>query len=98
MIYLFYLYVSLASLSQTVSAAPGESAKPEVQTEPVQAETRGRIIHFDDEVVEGMNKSPMDALESIGDPNRDKNAHLYRKKTDFHPEMKQQSKEAGYLP
>jgi hypothetical protein len=56
---------------------------------------RSKDIQFDDSVVEGMNKSGKDSLEMVSkneDPNR---THLYHKRADFKPELKQLSSEVG---
>jgi len=56
---------------------------------------RSKDLQFDDSVVEGMNKSSKDSLEMVSkneDPNR---SHLYHKRADFKPELKQLSSEVG---
>ena len=47
---------------------------------------RGRSIDFEDSVVEGVNKRPLDSLSQIGDADRRKRPHLYRKRSGFRME------------
>lgn len=43
-----------------------------------------KVIDFEDEVVEGMNKRPLDSLSQISDADRrKKKPHLYRKRVGF---------------
>ena len=53
-----------------------------------QAQPRGgsrqKVIDFDDELVEGMNKKPLDSVSQLGDgKGRRKKPHLYRKRGSF---------------
>jgi hypothetical protein len=48
------------------------------------ANSRGKVIDFEDELVEGVNKRPLDSVSQISE--RDKNGrrtHLYRKRQSF---------------
>ena len=46
--------------------------------------TRGKVIDFDDELVEGMNKRPLDSLSQVGDAGKHrKKPHLYKKRAGF---------------
>jgi len=47
---------------------------------------RGRVIDFEDSLVEGVNKRPLDSLSQIGDADRRKRPHLYRKRAGFRTE------------
>jgi len=48
---------------------------------------RSKAIDFDDEVVEGMNKRPLDSLSQISERDRKRRKpHLYRKRAGFRPE------------
>lgn len=51
------------------------------------AEKRSKVIDFDDEVVEGLNKRPLDSLSQISERDRKKRkSHLYRKRAGFRTE------------
>jgi hypothetical protein len=51
------------------------------------AEKRSKVIDFDDEVVEGLNKRPLDSLNAISERDRKKHKpHLYRKRAGFRTE------------
>jgi hypothetical protein len=48
---------------------------------------REKVIDFEDEVVEGMNKKPLDSLSQISEGNKKRHKpHLYRKRIGFRPE------------
>jgi hypothetical protein len=49
---------------------------------------RGKVIDFDDEVVEGLNKRPLDSLSQISERDKKhKKPHLYRKRSGFRTEV-----------
>ena len=55
---------------------------------------RARVIDFDDEVIEGMNKRPLDYLSQISERGGRKNKlHLYQKRAGFRNETKELLKE-----
>src|SRR5438128_1360943 len=48
---------------------------------------RQKVIDFEDEVVEGVNKRPLDSLNQVSDADRKKHKpHLYRKRGGFRSE------------
>jgi hypothetical protein len=52
------------------------------------ATKRAKVIDFDDEVVEGLNKKPLDSLSEISERDkRHKKPHLYLKRVGFRPEV-----------
>lgn len=54
------------------------------------AEKRSKVIDFDDEVVEGLNKRPLDSLNEIAERDRKKHKpHLYRKRAGFRTETEE---------
>jgi hypothetical protein len=58
-------------------------------TVPVHAEgdqQRGKKLDFDGDVVEGVNKQPLDTLNQISEQDRKNRRHLYRKRADFDAE------------
>jgi hypothetical protein len=51
------------------------------------ADKRGKVIDFEDEVVEGVNKQPLDSLSQISEAERRRRKpHLYRKRGGFRTE------------
>jgi hypothetical protein len=48
---------------------------------------RQKVIDFDDETIEGLNKRPLDSLSQISEKDRRRHKpHLYRKRTGFRSE------------
>ncbi len=47
---------------------------------------RQKVIDFEDEVVEGVNKRPLDSLSQISEEQRRRKTHLYRKRVGFRSE------------
>ena len=49
--------------------------------------SRFKVIDFEDELIEGVNKQPLDSLSQISEANRRrKKLHLYRKRVGFKSE------------
>jgi hypothetical protein len=76
--------------------APAAVAGEPAQNPP--AAKRGKSLSFDDNVVEGMNKNPLDSLQNIGREDGKSHGRLYKKRTDFQNEIRQSVQEAGYSP
>jgi hypothetical protein len=58
-----------------------------------------KVIDFDDEVVEGLNKRPLDSLNQISDQqSRKQRPHLYRKRASFKYEIKETLKNLALTP
>lgn len=52
--------------------------------------SRMKVIDFEDQVVEGVNKRPLDALALLGDGAGNRNRkHLYRKRIGYRAEIEQ---------
>lgn len=65
---------------------------------PTQAgEKPGQVIDFEGDVVEGMNRRPLDSLSQISDgrDGSDK-VHLYRKRSGFRSEIQETLKEIQF--
>jgi hypothetical protein len=61
--------------------------------------SRSKSIDFDGDLIEGMNKRPLDSLNQISESDRKrKRPHLYHKKTHFRPENAKKINEMRYLP
>ena len=59
---------------------------------------REKVIDFEDELVEGMNKRPLDSLSQIGDAaRRRKKPHLYRKRIGFRAETLETARLSRYV-
>ncbi len=62
------------------------------------ASTRQKVIDFEGDLVEGVNKRPLDSLSEISDTQKRKNnIHLYRKRKGFRTENKETLREMRYL-
>jgi hypothetical protein len=60
---------------------------------------RTKVIDFEDEVVEGVNKRPLDSLNQVSDADRKKHKpHLYRKRGGFRSETAEALKSARFTP
>jgi len=61
------------------------------------APKRAKVIDFEDELVEGMNRRPLDSLSQIGENGKKKKKpHLYRKRIGFRSETQETLTEARY--
>lgn len=62
------------------------------------ARSRQKVIDFDDEVVEGVNKRPLDSLSQISERDRKRRKpHLYRKRAGFRSEMAETLHQLRYV-
>jgi len=56
----------------------------------VHAQDRSKNLDFDDSLVEGVNKKPLDSYSQISDAQKKRRrAHLYRKRSIFDHEIKE---------
>lgn len=61
------------------------------------AETRTKVIDFESNLVEGINRKPYDSLSQISDAKkRREKAHLYRKRTGFSSDTRETLSEARF--
>ncbi len=61
-------------------------------------ERRSKVIDFEDEVVEGVNKRPLDSLSQISEKDkRRRKPHLYRKRAGFRAETREVVRELRYV-
>ena len=61
------------------------------------SEKRMKVIDFEDDVVEGMNKRPLDSLNYLSDQEKDRNRkRLYRKRVGFKTETQETLRELRY--
>jgi hypothetical protein len=75
--------VVLALLSMESFAGPGGS--------------RSRVIDFEDEVVEGVNRKPLDSLNQVSERDkRKRRMHLYRKRSGFRNDNEELLSEMRY--
>lgn len=60
------------------------------------AQERSKSLDFDDSLVEGLNKQPLDSYSQIADGNRKrKRPHLYQKRAHFDHEMNEKISALG---
>ena len=63
------------------------------------ADKRHKAIEFEDEVVEGMNKRPLDYVSEIAEKERNgARTHLYRKRVGFRQETQLTLREMRFSP
>jgi hypothetical protein len=81
------LVVLTLSLMTIQSGIAGEKAKGQ------------KVIDFEDEVVEGLNKRPFDSLSQISERNKKRRKpHLYRKRVGFRTETADSLHTAKFTP
>ena len=62
------------------------------------ASSRLKSIDFDEDLVEGMNRRPLDSLQSIRDRDRKRRKrHLYRKRASFRSEVLRSVGESAFV-
>lgn len=44
---------------------------------------RSKTLNFEDDLIEGINRKPLDSVSQISDPTRDDQDHLYQKRSGF---------------
>jgi hypothetical protein len=71
-------------------------ALPRVSNGDAPKGEKSKSIDFDSEVVEGMNKNPLDSLTRVGKKDDKQQGHLYRRKGHFKREIRQTVQEMGY--
>lgn len=60
---------------------------------------RDKVIDFDDEVVEGMNKRPFDSLSQISEKDKKhRKPHLYKKRVSFRSESGETLRTMRFTP
>lgn len=59
------------------------------------ASQSSKNLEFEGEVLEGMNKAPVDSMENVARNDKVKKNHLYKKRTSYLKEMKTVAKEIG---
>ncbi|OFZ22385.1 MAG: hypothetical protein A2X94_00105 [Bdellovibrionales bacterium GWB1_55_8] len=63
------------------------------------ADKRQKVIDFEDELVEGVNRRPLDSLNTLSDAEkRRRKTHLYRKRRGFRIETDETLKVLRYTP
>jgi hypothetical protein len=96
---LMVLLCSPAAWSENAKSPPttAPAAAPAPAPAPRVGE-RSKNVSFEDSVVEGMNRNPLDSLEHIDKRDHSKRTHLYQRRGHFKKELKDASKSTGYLP
>jgi len=79
------------------SDAATSSGVAPTRTAPIKA-NRTKAIDFEDEVIEGLNKNPLDNLQTVGKRDNSGQNRLYRKKPSFKRELRRTTTEMGYTP
>jgi hypothetical protein len=88
---------SFALAADAPQAAPPPSSASDDNGAPTIGK-RSKNLSFDNNVVEGMKKDPLDSLEHLAKNDGDPNGHLYRKRPHFKKEIKANGQEMGYSP
>lgn len=90
-----WIAVCALGFASLVPAVPAiSSAAPQG---PFAGGKRHKSIEFEDELVEGMNKRPLDSVSQIGERERaNGRPHLYRKRVGFRQENRNTLREMRY--
>jgi hypothetical protein len=89
--------LALTSTFAADAQAPVSAPKPG-PSEAASKGLRSKSLSFDDSVVEGLNQNSKDSLEMVEKRDGRNRQHLYQKRADFKPEIKQFPSEMGYSP
>lgn len=74
-------------------------ASPVAATAKSDGEKRSKVIDFEDEVVEGLNRRPLDSLSQISEKDKKhRKPHLYRKRAGFRSETAEALRTLRYTP
>jgi hypothetical protein len=95
---LFLATIVILGLALATPAIAGDGRSPDSVQGQNPPKKRGKNLEFDDNVVEGMNKNPLDSLQNVGREDGKTHGRLYKKRTDFQNEIRQSVQEAGYSP
>jgi Ni/Co efflux regulator RcnB len=77
------------------ASAPGAEAATQGSGKP--KSQRQKVIDFEEDLVEGLNKRPLDSLSSLSDRGRKRRKqHLYRKRVGFRTETQDTLRELRY--
>src|SRR5690348_10472216 len=87
-VFLLVILVFFLGILSTTSMSLADEKKPKSQ----------KVIDFEGDLVEGMNRQPLDSLNQVSDGNgRRRKAHLYRTRRGFRTETQESIKEMRYL-
>ncbi len=85
-------------VSATAKADVPENAAARATASQVQPSNRQKSLDFEDSVIEGMNRDPLDSVQHVGRKDPGGAGRLYRKKPDFRSETGRTLQETGYTP
>src|SRR4051812_16922699 len=93
--------ILIVALSVAASSALAAPAKPKPAPQSISsipsAVKPSKKLDFEDGVVEGLNKRPLDSFEQLSEADkRSKIPHLYKKRTDFAAETAETLKQVRY--
>jgi hypothetical protein len=92
-----YFAITLLTLAILTTAHAGDRRPAAVGPDGgVARGDRSKSLDFDNDVIEGMNKNPLDSLTRVGNQDDKQQGHLYRRKADFRRETRQTTQEMGY--
>ena len=99
---ILYLIIGFVSISEAAPKKKAAKPSPGATEAPLMNTTTGTgastKLEFEDNVVEGMSKSGADLAESMEKSDSADQGHLYKKKADFRPEIRESILEMGYQP
>jgi hypothetical protein len=99
------LIVGAAALIAISIVANASDAAPTTQKKLVASATNtsaqagtghGKNLNFDGDYVETMGKNPLDSLTALSESQRNRNTHLYRKRSEFAPETAETLKQSRF--
>lgn len=89
------IFVASAALADDPQSATSQVQNPVPAKPNAPVSERKTSIKFENEVVEGMNRNPLDSVEQISQQDSD-GQHLYRKRKSFKDQTPSLVREMGY--
>ncbi len=90
------IYIPFIGMA-VVSLIFGSIFLPTVYAEDKKPPSRQKVIDFEGDLVEGVNKQPLDSLSEISEAQkRKRKMHLYRKRKGFKTEIQETLREMRY--
>ena len=84
--------------STTPGRIPTSAVHAATQSGAAPASTRTKNLDFESNVIEGMNRDPLDVAEHLGKKDVGAEGHLYRKRLEFNRETARTVQEMGVGP
>jgi hypothetical protein len=95
----FLVLTALSAVAHAGTDAPSTQKKLLASSSPSSrtgAAGHGKNLNFDGDYVETMGKNPLDSLTALSESQKNRNSHLYRKRSEFAPETAETLKQSRF--